>query len=149
MTFGFNWENTIEEAEIAPGTVGLLIDETPSLTHADIKPFVWSVCLARGAVKSSEVVGCATIIAPLDDLKSGFSEEVDDDRSRIEWLVDEVLGDMTAAGLLEYNEEKDQWTLRRGLNDRNLPRIIKAVAGVDGSLPKHLLLEGVHAKKSY
>lgn len=141
MAFGFQWDNTIEEAEIAPGTLGLLIDETPALTHADIKPFIWAVCLARGAVKTHEVLACVTPICSVEDLKSGFSDEVEDDRSRAEWLIDEILGDMTASGLLEYNQEKDHWTLRRGYNDRNLPTIIKAVAGVDGSLPKHLILE--------
>lgn len=145
MAFGFNWENTLEEAEIAPGTVGLLIDETPPLTHADIRPFIWSVALARGAVKPSEILGCVTLICGVEDLKSGFCDEVEDDRSRAEWLIDEIIGDMTASGLLEYNEEKDHWTLHRGDNDRNLPAIIKAVAGVGGSLPKHLILEG-HAK---
>ena len=142
MTFGFQWDGTVDSAVEAPGTVGLLFDETPALTHADIKPFVWAILLARGAVRPSEVLACVTPICSVEDLKSGFSEEIEDDRSRAEWLVDEILGDMTASNMLEYNQSKDIWTLRRGENDRNLPRVITAVAGVDGSLPKHFIIGG-------
>lgn len=133
---------SIEEAEIAPGTLGLLIDETPTLTHSDIKPFVWSILLYRGAVAPYEVVGAVSALCGLEDLKSGFDGQDDEDpRSRLEFLVDEVLGDMTAAGLLRYNETKDIWTLQLGENHRNLPSVIKAVAGIDGSLPAHLRIQ--------
>ena len=132
----------IELAEVAPGTVGLLIDETPELTHADIRPFLWAVLLYRGAVASYEIVAAVAPLCGLDDLKSGFEGQDDDDhRTRLEWLVDEVLGDMTASGILRYNESKDIWTLQLGGNHRNLPEIIKAVAGVNGSLPDHLRIQ--------
>lgn len=139
QTFGF----TIDEAGECPGTTGLLFDETPLLTHATIRPAVWFILLARGAVRTSEVLACVTPICALDDLKSGFSDQlhVDDDRNRAEWLIDEVIGDMTAEGLLRYNDEKDIWVLTKGANSRNLPTIIKAVAGVNGQLPFHLDLE--------
>ena len=139
MAFGFNWDSSIESAELAPGTVGLLYDETPQLTHATVRPFVWSVLLARGAVRPSEVLACLTPICSIEDLKSGFSDDLEDDRNRAEWLVDEVLGDWTAQGLLEYNTDKDFWTLR--YSNYNLPRVIKAVAGVDGRMPQHFLIE--------
>ena len=132
---------SIEEAEIAPGTVGILFDETPKLTTADVKPFVWAILLYRGAVAMHEVVASVTQVCAYDDLITGWSEEIEDDRNRLEWLVGEVLGDMTAAGLLHYNEEKDIWTLVAGAQLQNLPTIIKAVAGTDGSLPMHLRAE--------
>ena len=143
MTFGFNWTNTAEEAEIAPGTLGLLVDEIPPLTSADVRPFVWSVLLFRKGARSSEIVGAITPICAHSELYSGWSDflEEEDDRTRLEYLVDEVLGDMTAAGLLNYSEEKDLWTLSLGPNQKNLPTIIKAVAGVNGSLPGHLILD--------
>jgi len=132
---------SIEHAEICPGTLGLLIDETPQLTTADIKPFVWAILLYRGAVAPFEVVAAVTPLCGTEDLKSGFEgQDDDDDRTRLEWLVDEVLGDMTAAGLLRYNESKDIWTLQLGENHRHLPTVIKVVAGTDGSLPDHLRL---------
>ena len=131
---------SIEEAEIAPGTLGLLFDETPRLTHASVKPFVWAILLYRGAVKSHEVVGALTPICAHAELYSGWSDELDvyDNRTRLEWLVGEVLGDMTAQGILRYSMEADLWVLTAGENKRHLSTIIKAVAGIDGSLPKHL-----------
>ncbi len=139
QTFGF----TFEDANECPGTTGLLFDETPRLNHATVRPAVWFVLLARGAVRTSEVLACVTPICSLDDLKSGFTDQLhpDDDRNRAEWLIDEIIGDMTAEGLLRYNDEKDIWVLTKGENDRNLPTIIKAVAGVNGQLPFHLNLE--------
>ena len=135
MSFG------IEEAEIAPGTVGLLIDETPRLTLADVRPFVWAIMLFRKGVAAHEVVASIAQVCAHEELYSGWSDDVDDDRTRLEYLVEEVLGDMTATGLVEYNEEKDLWVLQWGSNKRNMPTIIKAVAGIDGSLPAHLRLD--------
>jgi hypothetical protein len=131
---------SIEEAELAPGTLGLLMDETPRLTTADVKPFVWAILLYRGAVRAHEVVGALTPICAHAELYSGWSEDLDDDRTRLEWLVDEVLGEMTAQGILRYSSRADLWVLEAGENKRHLPTIIKAVAGIDGSLPKHLIM---------
>ena len=134
---GFN----IEEAEVAPGVLGLLYDDTPALTTADVRPFVWAVLLFRGAVKRHEVVGAITPMCAHSELYSGFSEFLDeeDDRTRLEWLVDEVLGDMVASGLLRYSMKADLWCLNS--NDKHLPEVIKAVAGINGSLPHSYLAE--------
>ena len=80
-TFGFQ----IEEAEVAPGTLGLLYDDTPALTTADIRPFVWAVLLFRGAVKRHEVVGAITPMCAHSELYSGFSDFLgeEDDRTRL------------------------------------------------------------------
>jgi len=135
--FGFR----IEEAEVAPGTLGLLYDHTPELTTADIRPFVWAILLYRGAVKRHEVVGSVTPLCGHSELYSGFSDDLDpeDDRTRLEWLVDEVLGDWTACGLLRYSTKADLWCLNS--SNKHLPEVIKAVAGVNGSLPQHYILE--------
>ena len=135
--FGFQ----IEEAEVAPGTLGLLYDDTPQLTTADVRPFVWAVLLFRGAVKRHEVVGAITPMCAHSELYSGFSEFLDDqdDRTRLEWLVDEVLGDMVASGLLRYSMKADLWVLNS--SDKHLPEVIKAVAGINGSLPQSYIAE--------
>ena len=132
---------TIEEAEVAPGTLGLLYDDTPQLTTADVRPFVWAVLLFRGAVKRHEVVGAITPMCAHSELYSGFSEFLDDqdDRTRLEWLVDEVLGDMVASGLLRYSMKADLWVLNS--SDKHLPDVIKAVAGINGSLPHSYIAE--------
>ena len=135
--FGFR----IEEAEVAPGTVGLLYDETPELTTADIRPFIWAILLYRGAVKKYEAVGAVTPLCGHSELYSGWSDDLDpeDDRTRLEWLVDEVLGDWTACGLLRYSTKGDLWVLNS--SDRHLSEVIKVVAGTNGSLPQHYILE--------
>lgn len=137
MTFGLN----IEEAEIVPGTLGLLYDETPVMTTADIRPFVWAILLYRGAARTSEVVGAVTPLCGHSELYSGWSEDLDleDSRTRLEWLVQEVLGDMTAEGLLRFSTKGDIWVLNS--SDQFLPTVIKAVAGINGSLPSHYILE--------
>jgi len=134
---------SIEEAEIAPGTLGLLYDETPKLTHADVRPFVWAILLYRGAVKQHELVGAITPLCAHSELYSGWSDDLDpsDNRTRLEWLTGEVLGEMTSEGILRYSMQADLWVLTAGANQRHLPTIIKATAGVDGSLPKHLIAE--------
>ena len=134
---------SIEEAEIAPGTLGLLYDETPKLTHADVRPFVWAILLYRGAVKQHELVGAITPLCAHSELYSGWSDDLDpsDNRTRLEWLTGEVLGEMTSEGILRYSMQADLWVLTAGVNQRHLPTIIKATAGVDGSLPKHLIAE--------
>ena len=135
--FGFR----IEEAEVAPGTLGLLYDSTPKLTTADVRPFVWALLLFRGAVKKHEVVGAITPVCAHSELYSGWSEFLDDedDRTRLEYLVEDVLGDMTASGLLRYSTKADLWVLNS--SDKHLPTVIKAVAGIDGSLPAHYIME--------
>ena len=135
--FGFR----VEEAEVAPGTLGLLYDETPPLTIADVRPFVWAILLYRGAVKSHEVVAAITPLCAHAELYSGWSEYLDleDNRTRLEYLVDEVLGDWTASGLLRYSTKADLWVLNS--SERHLPEVITAVAGVNGSMPHHYIAE--------
>ena len=135
--FGFN----IEEAEVAPGVLGLLYDETPELTTADIRPFLWAILLYRGAVKRHEVIGSVTPLCGHSELYSGFSDDLDpdDDRTRLEWLVDEVLGDWTASGLLRYSTKADLWVLNS--SNKHLPQVINAVSGTNGSLPAHYIME--------
>jgi len=139
--FGFQ----IEEAEVAPGTLGLLYDSTPKLTSADVRPFVWAILLYRGAVRKHEVVGSITPLCAHSELYSGWSDdlELEDDRTRLEWLVDEVLGDWTASGLLRYSTKGDLWVLNS--SNKHLPEVIKAAAGINGSLPAHYIMERENA----
>ena len=136
MTVGLN----IEEAEMAPGSLGLLFDETPELTTASVRPFVWAILLYRGAVRTHEAVGAVTPLCGSSELFAGWSDDLDleDNRTRLEWLVQEILGDMVAEGLLRLGTE-DLWVLNS--SDKHLPTVIKAVAGIDGALPAHYILE--------
>ena len=131
----------IEEAEVAPGALGLLYDETPKLTTADVRPFVWAIVLFRGAVKDTEVAHAISGLCAHSELYSGWSDYLDDqdNRTRLQWLIDEVLGEMVSSGLLRFSTKADLWVLNA--NDRHLPEIIKAVAGINGSLPHSYLAE--------
>lgn len=134
---------SIEEAEMCPGTVGALIEDTPRITTAHIRPFVWSILLFRGAVHSWEVVNAVSAVCSVEDMK--LWDEEDDDRTWLEVCVDTVLAEMLIESLLDYNEEKDIWVLR--YSDSAVPKVIKAVAGINGSMPQHFMLEMGQAGK--
>ena len=134
----------IHEAEIAPGYVGLLFDDTPLLTLAHVRAFVWPILLYRGAVRPYEVVGAISPVCSTEDLKTGaWDALVGDytDRSRVEILVDEVLGEMVGEGLCRYNEEQDIWVLTLGHNRQNVPQVINVVTALNGAMPHHLLAD--------
>ena len=125
-------------AEVAPGTTGALFDDTPRLTTAAVRPFVWAILMFRTGVHSWEVVNALSAVCSAEDMKAE-SEDLDDDRTAAEILVDQVLGEMTAEGLLDYNDEKDIWVLR--YSNHAVPVVITAVAGVNGRMPQHFLFE--------
>jgi len=132
-----------EESLMCPGTVGLLIDETPRLSVASIRPLVWGALLNRGATRPSEVVALASVLCSPEDLKVANWEDADEeeDRTWAEVCAEEALGDMLAKGLCRYNHEQDLWVLDVGENDRNVPKVISVVAALDAEMPKHFLLD--------
>ena len=136
--FGFS----IEESEVCPGSVGVLYEEQPKLTTAHVRPFVWSILLYRGAVNSWEVVNAVGAVCSTEDLK--IYDDDDYGRTWVEVCTDAVLAEMTAEGLLDYSDERDLWVLRYSTNA--VPEVIKAVSGINGSLPKHFLLEMAQAE---
>ena len=80
----------IEESEMAPGYCGLLFDDTPLLTQAHVRAFVWPILLYRGAVRPHEVVGAISQVCSTEDLKTGAWSALEgdySDRSRVEILV--------------------------------------------------------------
>jgi len=134
----------LEESEMAPGTVGLLFDETPLMTHAHIRAFVWPILLYRGAVRPHEVVAAVSGVCSTEDIKTGAWDALlgdYGDRTRVELLVDEVLGEMIAEGLCRYNEEQDIWVLTLGNQRQNVARVINVVTALDAMMPQHLLAD--------
>ena len=126
------------------GAVGPFIDDRPLLTHATVKPYIVAILLHRGAVSFGEVLAALTPHCADVDLKVGLwddKENYESDRSRLEHLVGEVLGEMVGTGILRYNEEQDIWVLSVGENRKNLPKIINWVAATGAQLPHHVLLE--------
>ena len=127
------------------GAVGPFIDKTPLLTHANIKPYVIAILLHRGGVTFGEILACLTPHCAKIDLEVGTWDGVEnyqiEDHSRLEVLVEEVLGEMVSIGILRYNEEQDLWVLSVGENRKNLPKIINWVSALGAQLPHHVLLD--------
>lgn len=127
-----------------PGALGPFIDETPLLTLAHVRPYIIPPLLHRGAVSFGEILSAIVPHCAQIDLKPGAYGEIDDcdpDKSRLELLVEEVLGEMVGSGLLRYNEARDLWVLRVGSNNSNLTTIINWVSTLGGQLPHHVLME--------
>jgi len=133
-----------EESMEAPGFAGLLFDDTPLLTLAHVRSFVWPILLYRGAVRPHEVVAAVTAVCSTEDLKTGAWDALEgdySDRSRVEILVDEVLGELISDGTCRYNENQDIWVLTLGENRVNVHKVINVVTALDGALPHHLLAD--------
>lgn len=119
---------------------GALIDEIPLLTTAHIRPYVIATLLHRGAVRYSEVLASISPHCAGADLKTGAWDPIEEDwceGTRLEKLVDEVLGEMVSDGTLRYNEENELWVL----TSKNLSTIISWAAALGARLPGHLLSE--------
>jgi hypothetical protein len=132
--------NCLRIDEVAPGACGLLIDENPPLTAAHIKPYIVAILLHRGAVKESEIAACLVSHCCQDDLKVGAWDSFDEeycDCTRLEKLIDDVLGEYVSEGILRYNEEREMWVLTGG----QIPTVISWAAALGSKIPQHLSLE--------
>ena len=119
------------------GAMGALIDDLPRVTHANVKPYIIAVLLHRGAVSFSEVVSSISPHCPLDDLRI----EDDYEKSTLELIVEEVLGEMVAGRILRYNEDKDLWVIDPGSNNQNVPTVISWASTTGAQIPHHFTLE--------
>jgi hypothetical protein len=132
--------NAFETLELLPGAVGAFIEEVPLLTSAHVRPYVVASLLHRGAVKHYEVIAAISPHCRMDDLKVGAWDPLEGDYcegTRLERLVDEVLGEFVSGGILRYNEDQELWVL----TTTNLPTIISWVAALGARMPQHLLSE--------
>lgn len=126
--------------DIAPSSVGALVDDTPLLTAAHVRPYVIAILLHRGAVRSSEIIASLVPNCNTSDLKIGEWDPLDEewcDSTRAEKLVDEVLGEFVSEGVVRYNESLDLWVLTA--ND--ISRVISWVAALGARMPQHVLLD--------
>ena len=131
--------------DYVPGAVGPFIDDLPLITHANIKPYIIAILLHRGAVSFGEIITAVQPHCPQIDLKVGAWDSIEncevDDKTRLELLVEEVLGEMVVSQFLRYNEEKDVWVLSLGENLNNLTTIINWVSATGAQLPQHILMD--------
>lgn len=123
-----------------PGCVGAIMDEFPLLTTAHVRPYVVALLLHRCGIRYSEIISVITPQCRQSDLIVGGWDPLTGDYcegTRLEALVDEVLGEMTGEGILRYNEEIDVWVL----TTKCIADVISWAAATGGQLPKHLLME--------
>ena len=136
----FKMPNCLRLDEVAPGACGLLIDETPPIMASHVKPYVIAILLHRGAVKETEIVSCLIAHCNNEDLKVGGWDHLDDDYcdcTRLEKIVNEVLGEYVSEGILRYNEEQNMWVL----TGAQISTIISWAAALGSKIPQHLSLE--------
>lgn len=131
------------QSEDCPSSVGMLFDETPRLTTAVVRPYVWANLLHRGATKPEEIVAALMPVCSKDDIKIANWDGVEEgeDRTWVEVCVQDVLGEMLLEGLCRYNEELDLWVLSVGENKKNVPKVISACTTLNAQMPKHFLSE--------
>jgi hypothetical protein len=132
--------NSFEILKEIPGAVGAFIDDLPLLTTAHVKPYVIAILLHRGAVRRDEVIASLTPHCRQDDLRVGAWDPLEGEYcegTRLEKMVDEILGEFVYDGTLRYNEELDIWVL----TTQHLPMVISWVASLGGKMPQHLLSE--------
>lgn len=141
MTMG----NQTSMDSYVPGAVGPFIDELPLITHAMVKPYVIANLLHVGEVRFQAVMAAITPHCPQIDMKVGGWDAIEncevEDKTRAELILEEVLGEMVAAGIIQYNEEEDKWILDPGSKQQNIPTIINWAAATGGQIPGNVLLE--------
>lgn len=127
----------LSEADACPGSIGPLLDDLPLLTLAAIRPYVVAIVLHRGAVSPSEVYAALTPHCAIADLQVGAWSELECDYldcNRLEYLVDQVLGEFVSDGRLRYNEEHNIWVAP----SESLRFWMSKATELDAALPRHL-----------
>lgn len=132
--------NRLPGSDWAYSVSGTLIDEIPLLTTAHVRPYVIATLLHRGAVRYEEIIASISPHCDGSELKTGAWDPVEEDwceGTRLEKLVNEVLGEMVSDGTLRYNDNTDLWVL----TSKNLSKVISWAAALGARLPGHLLSE--------
>jgi hypothetical protein len=133
-------QHRLQGSDWAYSVSGALIDELPLLTTATIRPYVIATLLHRGAVRYDEIIASVSPHCSTADLKVGGWDPVEEDwceGTRLEKLIDEVLGEMIYDGTLRYNEESGLWVL----TPNNLSAVISWAAALGARIPFHLMSE--------
>ena len=73
----------------------------------------------------------------MEELKVELYDDGDEELTRVEYLVGQVMAEFIAEGLCRYNDEKDIWVLTA----KDVTKLINVATAIDGQLPKHVLQE--------
>lgn len=125
-----------------PAYPSVLVDDIPLIQTFHVRPYVISILLHRGAVRNREVIQCLLPHCRQNDLKTGAWDPIDEDwcdedRTRLEKITDEVLGELVSEGMVDYEEESDLWIL----SSRQIPKVIAWISALGAAMPKHVLFE--------
>lgn len=124
------------------GCVGVVtFDHQPKATPARVRPFIWAFLLLRGAVRRYEIEASLIGHVADDDCKVWDDEH---ERTPLQVVVDDVLGEMVAQGLLRLSRDvnNDLYVLRQ----QAMAQAISMTCQLNAQLPDHLLME-VHGKE--
>jgi hypothetical protein len=123
-------EETLRSAAEIPGYCGPLADERPTINLAILRPFVWSILLWFGGVRTHEIASCVCHLANTDDLKCSES-----DLTPLEEMVLAVMNEFIQRETVRLNDE--------GVYVLNVPACLSQATSVvcllDAQLPPHLL----------
>lgn len=122
----------------APGYLGPLVDDNPHATPGRVRPHIWAYLMSSGGVRREEVVGALIDRVSHDDLRIGGSIDdwTEEDRTPLEIVVDDTLGEMVADGLLRFNSEGVYVICEPALRIS-----ISLACLMNAQLPDHLLME--------
>lgn len=129
-----------DSADRLAGCVGALIDDLPMLTTAHVRPYIVAILLHRGAVRPCEAIASISPHCRISDLRTGEWDPLDEEwceTTRLEKLVNEVLGELVCEGIVRYNDDQDLWVL----TSNQLSTLIAWVSSLGARLPQHVLLD--------
>ncbi len=117
------------------GCVGdvFLFDESPKLTPARVRPFVFAVLLLRGAVRTDEVLGAVNIHAHPEDIRSWEAEA-----TQAELVVAATIFGLVQKGILR---DRGDGLFVLDSTPQALRTAISITSALDAQLPDHLLQE--------
>ena len=115
-----------------------LLEEIPRATTAALRPFVYAICLARGAVSVSDVVTAAyNFFSPLDNKLFCEGEDGQVDKTYLEILSAVVLTEMVDRGSLKFHTEKKLFVM----NPEGQGHWLSVATTLDSALPTHFIAD--------
>ena len=124
-------EESLRSAAEVPGYCGPLADQRPPVSLPVLRPFVWSILLFMGGVRSHEVATSIAHLCSEDDLRC-----LDDETTPLENAVSAVLAEFVERGTVRLNEF-GVYVLDD--NPNCLRRATSICCTLDAQLPPHLL----------
>lgn len=118
--------------ELPPGSV---LTSLAPLTGAVIRPYLIAILLHRSRCSCHDVTSTLIPHCDISDLKTG-----DDDRTRLEALVDGVIDEFLGEGLIKHDELMDDYVLTASIG-----RVTSWCAALNAEMPA-IVKEAINAE---